>query len=369
MVGSDTTHLRRPLIGLLAGWLCSTSLLVATASAQSTVVLNQSGTQVTDTMIRNGIYANTNYNGQTLLTRNCTDPDWERRTILKFNTQDSIPAGSKITSATLTLTVKTGLGTAGQTRPVQAFRIPSGFLEDQATWMVRMGTSQWATPGADIAEQVGSTNVSNVAGSKVTMDVTSLVQQASDGKFDTRYTRLALIDAGGAAKESYREYYSSKDVDAARRPTLTVVLGSGVTTPPPPPPPTTSTLKVMQWNLGQRVAQVGNVAAFIVAKRPDIISFNEINHYASATSDMPKLIADKLTAQTGETWTYHWVQKLGAASGEGECVMTRLPVEATDGHLLPEAPDGDGRSVAMVRVRVNGTNHRFLLDAPRKCRL
>ena len=56
---------------------------------------------------------------------------------------------------------------------------------------------------------------------------------------------------------------------------------------------------------------------------PHVISFNEIKHYASASADMPKLIADKLKAKTGQTWTYHWVQKWGATSGEGECVMTR----------------------------------------------
>ena len=49
------------------------------------------------------------------------------------------------------------------------------------------------------------------------------------------------------------------------------------------------------------------------------------------------MIADKLRAQTGETWTYHWVQKSGASSGEGECVMTRLDIDATDDYLLSVA--------------------------------
>ena len=351
MVRSVTTRARRQFVGVVAGWLCSTSLLVGIASAQTTVVLNQSGTQVTDTMIRNGSYANTNYDGQTLLTRNSSDPDWERRTLLKFDTDTFIPQGSTITSATLTLTVKEGLGTAGQTRPVQVYRISSGFLDTDATWRVRMGTSAWVTPGGDIAEQVATADVSNVAGSKVTINLTNFVQQVSSGSFDTRYTRVAFVDAGVEGKDSYREYYSSKESDVTRRPTLTVVLAGGT---PAPPSNTLSKLKAMQWNLGQRVAQVDNVVAFIVSKKPDVVSFNEINHYTSANSDMPKLIASKLTALTGETWSYKWVQKLGLATGEGECVMTRLPVEATDQHLLPQAPDGDGRSVAMIRVRVNG---------------
>ena len=79
------------------------------------------------------------------LTRNeHRDPDWERRAILKFDTSNTIPAGTKISSATLTLTVKDGLGTAGQTRPLNAYRITKPFQEAQATWTTRQGAYSWA---------------------------------------------------------------------------------------------------------------------------------------------------------------------------------------------------------------------------------
>ena len=68
-----------------------------------------------------------------------------------------------------------------------------------------------------------------------------------------------------------------------------------------------------------------------------------------SSSSQPQMIADRLRALTGETWTYKWVQKSGATSGEGECVMTRLDIDATDDFLLSVA-----RSVAMARVNVNG---------------
>ena len=107
MVGTVTSRTRRRVVGLAAAWLCSTSLFVGVSSAQTTVVLNQSGTQVTDTTIRNGTYANTNCDGATILTRNsAADPNWERRAILKFDTANTIPAGSKISSAKLTLTLR-----------------------------------------------------------------------------------------------------------------------------------------------------------------------------------------------------------------------------------------------------------------------
>jgi endonuclease/exonuclease/phosphatase family metal-dependent hydrolase len=339
---------RRCLVKTLAAVLGSTLLFGGTAAAQTTVVLNQSGSQVTDTTIRNGAYANTNYDGDPLITRRSSDPDWERRALIKFDTDNFIPSGVAISSATLTLTVKSGLGNVGATRPIRIRQVISGFLEAEATWRIRMGSSAWATPGGDAGEVAGSANASNVAGSRVSVNVTDLVQRISNGDFGSRYTRLLLDDTGTDSKDSYREYYSSEDSTISRRPTLTVVLASAVSTPPP----SGSTIKILQWNIAQGYGQDGKsnidrVVDFIVNKRPDVISFNEIMHYSS--SSQPQMIADKLRARTGQTWSYKWVQKSGSSSGEGECVMTRLDIDATDQYLLTAS-----RSVAMVRVNVNG---------------
>jgi endonuclease/exonuclease/phosphatase family metal-dependent hydrolase len=209
-----------------------------------------------------------------------------------------------------------------------------------------MGSSYWSTPGGDVAEEVGTASAGNVAGSKVVIDLTSFVQRASDGDLDTRYTRLLLHDSGGDAKESYREYYASEDSTVSRRPTLTVVFASTE------PTTTGSTLKVLQWNISQGYgtdgkSNIDRVVAFIVNTKPDVVSFNEIMRYSS--SSQPQMIADKLRAQTGKTWSYKWVQKSGSSSGEGECVMTHLDIDATAEYLLSA-----DRSVAMARLNVNG---------------
>ena len=335
----------------------SALVLCGTASAQ-TVTLNAPGTQVTDTMIRSGSFANTNFDSGPLLTRRSVDPEWERRTILKFDTQNTIPANAAIASATLTLTVRASLGATE--RPLTAYRITQPFQEAQATWRVRQGTYTWTTPGGTIAEQVGATFAGSVVGSKVTLDVTTLVQNTVNGRYDSRYTRVLLLDSGNDAKDSYREYFPSEDAAPDNRPTLTIVLGTALPPPPPPPPPpsepsTSATLKVLTWNIAQGYATDGTanfdrVAQFIAQQRPDVISFNEISHF-SATNSQPKYIADRLLALTGETWRYHWVQKWGAATGEGECVMTRLPIDAVASYLLTAQ-----RSVAMAQVTVNGRN-------------
>ena len=339
--------------GAFAAFVGSAVIMSGTAAAQ-TLVLNQPAPQVTDTTIRAGAYANTNYDGQPLITRRSTsDPDWERRAILKFDTQNTIPQGARIASATLTLTVRNGLGSAGQTRPIQAFRVTSAFQESDATWRLRQYAEYWSTPGGDVSQQFGAGSASNVAGSRVTFDLTDLVQQTVDGDFGSRYTRILLADAAPEAKESYREYYSSEDSTASRRPTLTVVLGT--TTSPPPSSPASSTLKVLHWNIAQGYdptgdANIDRIATFIASKRPDVISLNESMKYSSTSSHCQQ-IADRLRTLTGQTWRYQWVQKWGAATGEGVAIMTRLDVDATDDYLLSVQ-----RSVAMLRVNVNGRN-------------
>ena len=338
-------------VGAVAMAACGVALAVGTATAQ-TVVLSQTGTQVTDTTIRAGSYANTNYDGQPLLTRRSTsDANWERRAILKFDTQNTIPAGARIASATLTLTVRSGLGAAGQTRPIQVFRVAESFQEAEATWIRRQGSDNWSVPGGTVGAQFGALYAPNTTGARISADVTNLVQQTVDGAFGSRYTRILLADAAPESKESYREYYPSEDSTSSRRPTLTVVLGSTATSPPPAS--STSTLKVLQWNIAQGYDPYGQnnidrVVDFIVSKRPDVISFNEIMKFSSTSSHCQQ-IADRLRSRTGETWTYHWIQKWGAATGEGEAVMTRLDVDATDDYLLTVQ-----RSVAMVRLNVNG---------------
>jgi len=343
------TSVRACSAASLMALLVSGTVLSGTARAQ-TIVLNQTGTQVTDTTIRSGSYANTNLDDHSLITRRSTDPDWERRSLLKFDTETFIPSGSIVQSATLTLTVKSGLGTSGSARTISVYREPSPFQEAQATWLQRETGAAWTTPGGDYAELVGQASASNTPGAKVTFDVTTLVQNTSDGDFGSRYTRLLLLDAGAAAQESYREFYPSEEANAALRPTLTVVLHTGTQTVTG----TTSTIKVLQWNIAQGHAPDGTsnidrVVAFVASQMPHVISFNEIFHYESASADQPKLIADKLAAKTGQTWTYHWVQKWGAVSGEGECVMTRLGIDATAGYLLTAE-----RSISMARLTVNG---------------
>jgi len=200
---------------------------VAAASAQSTQAFNVAG----DTTIRNGAWATVNQDGPVFHTRSSTVPDWERRAVISIDTSTLAP-NLPISSAILTLTLKSGLGAANTTRPVTVYRLTTQFYDGEATWMNRRTTIPWQTPGGDIAESYSTVMVTNTAGAKVDFDITALVRRVVNGEFDTRVTRLALIDVGGGGdvKESYREYHSSEASAAANRPQLTVRYN---TTDPP----------------------------------------------------------------------------------------------------------------------------------------
>jgi endonuclease/exonuclease/phosphatase family metal-dependent hydrolase len=306
-----------------------------------------------DTTLRPGMYEDTNFGSQSYVeTKASTNPDTYRRAILKFDTHTTIPVGSQINSATLTLTVRSG---SVPTRTISYYCVPSSFDEFQSTWHVRKGTLDWATAGGDLGHKHGEVTVTNVAGSKVTIDVTAITREAM--QTSSRYTRVMLIDRGTTATRSYLSYYSRQS-SASLQPKLVVNYGSS-TPPPPDPAPTTTTttLRVLQWNVQQGHTTDGRsnydlVADWVIKMKADVISFNEIIHYESPSADMVAIIANKLAAKTGRRWYYKWVQKWGAASGEGEAVMSRFPFRSTGEYLLPVQ-----RSVAEgLVISVNGRN-------------
>jgi endonuclease/exonuclease/phosphatase family metal-dependent hydrolase len=304
-----------------------------------------------DATLRGGAYDDMNFGAGDLETKASTDASAVRRAILKFDTHTTIPAGSPINSATLTLTVKGG-SVSG--RHLAVYCVPSSFDEFQTTWRLRKGSLYWTTPGGDVGHQHGAVAVTNVGGSKVNIDVTAITREAM--QTSSRYTRVMLVDIDGTATASFMAYYSN-EASSTLRPKLVVNYGPGSIvidpTPPPPPPPST-TLKVLQWNIAQGwgtdgKSNIDRVVDWVVKMDPDVISFNEIMHYASASADHVKIIADKLKARTGDSWSYKWVQKGGATSGEGEAVMSRLPFASTAFNLLPFT-----RSAAEAMVIVNG---------------
>ena len=203
MFQSVTNHLRQGLVGSFAALFCSASVLGGSAAAQ-TIVLNQSGSQVTDTTIRSGAYANTNFDGQPLITRRSSDPDWERRTLIKFDTENSVPAGAQIASRDAHADRQVGpgffWGNTAYPGIARADWIPGGGCDLASAHELdhlvdprrrrRRGGRDRPTRATSPAR-------------RWYIDLTAMVQRAVDGDFDTRYTRLLLHDdASGEPKRA-----------------------------------------------------------------------------------------------------------------------------------------------------------------------
>ena len=172
--------------------VCVAMLSVATlASAQSTMTINESGTQVVYTTLRGGKYADINQ-GADLETKTSPDMNVTRRALLKFDTT-TIPVGTPIASALLTVTVETAGATAS--RHLTAYQGTDSWNETQATWNSRRTSQPWNTPGGDLGAGLDTQVVSNASGTQVTFDVTALVSEVVSGALgSSRYTRIELVD-------------------------------------------------------------------------------------------------------------------------------------------------------------------------------
>jgi len=319
--------------------------LSAAAHAQTLTLTNSS-----DTTLRGGAYANTNYGSSTSLETRASDTaDYVRRVIVKFDTHNTISQGSAIASAKLTVTIKGG---NSQTRTLTVYRVTQPYTDTQATWKIRRTSTSWSKAGGDLGERAGSLTVNNVTGSKVTVDVTALVQKIVNGTYgSTRYTRLALVDEGGSSRDSYKQYYAEQ-AGSGLGPVLTVVLGTTASAPSS----TSSTLKVMDWNIHHGTDTSGGnnldrVATWIAKVNPHVVSLNEVelkNGYNN-NADEPAVLKSLLKTKTGVTWYSCFAQRTGSSTGQGNLLLSRLPISSCDKYLLSSS-----RSVANATVTVNG---------------
>ena len=202
--------------------ICALAVGAGSAAAQSTMTLTDSNA----TTLRGGSYASSNFSkGQIIETRASSDPSSVQRGLLKFDTHTTLPEGTKITSATLTLTVAGG---NAQTRTLSAYAENSSYDEAVANWNQRKAGTKWSKAGGDIGARYDTAPITSVVGSKVTFDVTALVQAVVRGDFNpnSRYTRIELIDEGGSSPDSYKKIYSDEASTVSLRPTLKITYGA-----------------------------------------------------------------------------------------------------------------------------------------------
>lgn len=361
---------------LCAGSVACALLFAGTASAQ-TITLRDGNA----TTLRGGSYATKSLGSAPVIeTRASGDATYVRRGLLKFDTANTIPAGSPVASATLTVTV--AAGSNSESRLISAYHVTSSYDEAVASWTYRQSSGAWSRGGGDLAKRYDRRTVTGTRGSKVTFDVTALVRGVVHGDFGSRYTRIALIDEGGSSRGSYKALYSDEASNQADRPVLTVTLGSKPAPPPPihnPPPPITdppadppptegsSQLRVLQYNTHHGGYgtdgryDTNRVAAWIAKMAPDVVMLNEIEkHTGWGNQDQPEVYKALLESKTGKKWYYLFAQEFGNwdSNGKGNLILSRVPFSFKDRKALTY--NGD-RSIAQASITWNGRPITFIL--------
>jgi len=344
----------------------------AVASAQSTMTINQSGTQVVYTTLRGGSYADTNQ-GADLETKTSTDMSVTRRALLKFDTT-TIPVGTPIASALLTVTVQSGGATAS--RNIVAYQGTDSWTQTEATWNSRRTGQPWNTSGGDLGARLDTQVVSNVSGTHATFNVTSLVSQVVSGALgSSRYTRIELVDVDPADGESRRIYYTPDASSASVQPTLVITFGSGSTTTSSSTSTTSSTgttspsttntgqpLRVLEWNIHHGgigtdgVYDPNRIADWVAKQNPDVVSLVELESWDSYYSgDQVAMYQQMLESRTGVTWYTLDIQKYGNwySGGQRNAIFSKFPLNSTYRY---EYSIGDPRAVGGVTITVNGRN-------------
>ena len=185
--------------------------LPAVAAAQTTVVLDASGTEVSvDTTIRAGGYASVNYGtSDTLQVKSDTDSSYRRRILLKFDTQNYVPAGAVINSAQLYLTLK---GADDSTlRPIGVYRVTKSFLAREATWLDYRDAQQWSNSGRRPGRPLHDDKRRQLRGIRVQIQSDrTWCSRRVNGTFGSRYTRLVLVDTGAGSSKALRSFHSSR---------------------------------------------------------------------------------------------------------------------------------------------------------------
>jgi hypothetical protein len=345
----------RVLVAVAA--ICS---VASGASAQTTVTLSTPGTHINaDLTIQGGKYGMTDFSTSPVLESKVSSESYTRRIMLKFDTQNFIPANAVIKSAYLHLVLKNA--ESSEQRPLTAYYVTHSFVRGQTNWYYFRDGQAWNAAGGDLGTRFTTTYVGNAEGSAYTFDLTNMVQRTVNGEFGSRYTRVALVDTGGSTNGNYREFHSTRATNASVRPRLVITYGSSTSTITQPQSTTTTTtgttLRVMQWNIHKTKGTDGRcnpdrIASTIAAQNVHVVSLNEVNFYSGEcayTFDMGEKLRSLVQQKTGVTW---YKQNVNAsAKGVGNVLLSRYRPVTSSSHLLSYE-----RGVAQISIVVNGRN-------------
>lgn len=136
------------------------------------------------------------------------------RSLLRFN-MGVVPAGAKVTAATLSLYRQSG---SGADQPVSAHRILNAWSEDRVSWEKREAFKDWDTDGGDFEPTAVATTLVGPVNGRYEWDVGSLVQGWVDGSYPN-YGVMMIAAAPGMAGERFN---TSDHGNSSKWPSLSI---------------------------------------------------------------------------------------------------------------------------------------------------
>ena len=262
-------------------FLCILSL---NTHAQTTVVLNA--------MMDNTIYeentANSNGAGQNVFA-GLTNNDAKRRALVKFDLS-TIPQGSLVTSATLTLFCNKANSTTGQATSLHKLSAAWGegtsdaasnegggtaATANDATWVSRLHlTSLWTLPGGDFVAAASATTSVGAASSAYTWSSATVNADVQSWVSDPSTNFGWIVIGNESTTASAKRFASRQSATAAQRPSLSVTY----TTAPLPVVLTSFTAKevstgtLLTWQTTQEL----NNEFFVVEHSVDGTNFQPV---------------------------------------------------------------------------------------------
>src|SRR5919112_172226 len=179
-----------------------------------------------------------NYGGATTLKVDGDDPGGSGKDAYSLLSWDlsSVPAGSKVDSASVTVNV-----TNPSSQTYQIYDLERPWVESAATWLQYASGSAWEVAGArgslDRGSQVGSLSASTTGKRTFTLS-TALAQ----GCLNNPASNQGIIIANATNFDGI-DFSSRQYADASLRPTLSINYTATTT----PPPPTSRYLSDMNW--------------------------------------------------------------------------------------------------------------------------
>jgi hypothetical protein len=186
-----------------------------TKSFQDGVAPTSSYAGTRDTKIRSGS-PTTNYGSSTVLEADGSPDDG---VLIKWDLS-AIPAGSVVSSASITLTV-----TNATSHTYEIYSLKRNWVESQATWRSYASGLAWQVAGAQGSNDRGTTVLGSVTASATGAKTVSLNASgvaAVQSWVNTPSSNYGIVIQDYAGASDGVDFYSSEDGTAARRPRLTV---------------------------------------------------------------------------------------------------------------------------------------------------